>query len=71
MPLTAATDRFEGLSSAGLAFLEELGAYQDRAWFQDNRDCYERDVRAPLAALVDGSPLTVRQKSLLRSTVMT
>jgi uncharacterized protein (TIGR02453 family) len=43
---------FAGFPAAGFAFLEELGAHQDRAWFQEHKERYERDVRAPLAALV-------------------
>lgn len=36
-----------------LAFLEDLDANNDKAWFDANRDRYERDLRAPAIALVE------------------
>ncbi len=39
------------------AFLEDLARNNDRAWFQDNRDRYEHDVReAALAFILDFAP---------------
>ncbi len=43
---------FEGFRPAALDFFRDLAANQDRAWFQANRDSYEREVLAPLRALV-------------------
>ncbi len=43
---------FPGFRPAALDFLRALAANQDRAWFQDNRAAYDREVLAPLRALV-------------------
>ncbi len=43
---------FAGFRPAALKFLRALAANQERAWFQANRDTYEREVLAPLRALV-------------------
>lgn len=40
------------------AFLEELTAHNDRAWFQANKSRYERDVREPMLRFIsDFGPL--------------
>lgn len=39
-------------TSRTLTFLRQLRRHNDRAWFQANRDRYERDVKAPMLALV-------------------
>ncbi len=36
-----------------LTFLRGLKRHNDRAWFAAHRDAYERDVRAPMVALVE------------------
>jgi uncharacterized protein (TIGR02453 family) len=36
-----------------LAFLRGLKRNNDRAWFTEHREAYERDVRAPMVALVE------------------
>lgn len=43
---------FSGFSAAGLAFLREIAERQDRDWFTAHKADYEREVRAPLAALL-------------------
>ncbi len=43
---------FPGFRPAALGFFRELAANQDRAWFQDHRDTYDREVLAPLRALI-------------------
>ena len=48
----AAAEGFAGFRPAALRFLRQLAARQDRAWFQENRGTYEREVLAPLRALV-------------------
>ncbi len=40
------------LSPGAFAFLRGLEANNEKAWFEANRAAYERDVKAPLAALV-------------------
>lgn len=37
---------------AGIEFLRELAANNDRAWFEDHRSRFEESVRAPLARVV-------------------
>lgn len=44
---------FAGFGPGALTFLAALGAQQNREWFLANRETYERDVRGPLAALVE------------------
>lgn len=43
---------FAGFGPQALAFFKALDFHQDRTWFQDNRDLYEREVRGPMAALI-------------------
>jgi uncharacterized protein (TIGR02453 family) len=40
-------------SSKSIAFLRKLKRNNDRAWFNEHRDEYERHVRAPMIAMVD------------------
>jgi uncharacterized protein (TIGR02453 family) len=47
-----APDGFPGFRPAALRFLRDLAAHQDRAWFQDNRHIYEREILVPTRALV-------------------
>ena len=44
---------FAGFRPAALTFLRALKRNNTREWFQAHRDDYEREVRAPLAALVE------------------
>jgi uncharacterized protein (TIGR02453 family) len=44
---------FAGFGPQALAFFKALDFHQDRTWFQDNRALYEREVRAPMAALIE------------------
>jgi uncharacterized protein (TIGR02453 family) len=44
--------RFAGWPPEAIAWFEGLVADNSRAWFQANRDTYERCVRAPLEALL-------------------
>jgi uncharacterized protein (TIGR02453 family) len=44
---------FAGFRPAALTFLRALKRSNTREWFQAHRDDYEREVRAPLAALVE------------------
>jgi uncharacterized protein (TIGR02453 family) len=40
-------------SRSTLRFLAELRLNNDKAWFEDHRDRYERDVKAPMLAFID------------------
>lgn len=44
---------FAGFRPAALTFLRSLKRNNTREWFQAHRDDYEREVREPLAALVE------------------
>ena len=44
---------FRGFRPAALTFLRSLKRNNSREWFQAHRDDYEREVRAPLVALVE------------------
>lgn len=50
---TSAVDGFDGFRPGALAFLRELERHNEKRWFEANRDRYERELRAPLAALVE------------------
>ena len=43
---------FPGIRAAGIAFLRDLARNNERAWFRERRDLYEREVRFPLECLV-------------------
>ncbi len=43
---------FAGFAPEALGFFRDLAAHQDRVWFQANRDTYDREVLAPLHALI-------------------
>ncbi len=47
------TTTFTGIPAEAFEFYEDLAAHNNRAWWQENRERYERDVRAPLQALTD------------------
>ena len=44
--------RFTGFPLGLLHFLEELSRYNNRKWFEANRDRYEREVREPALAYI-------------------
>jgi uncharacterized protein (TIGR02453 family) len=46
------TRNFGGFPKEGLAFLRDLAANNDAAWFKPRRDTYEASVRGPMVALV-------------------
>ena len=43
---------FPGIRPAGFKFLRDLKRNNERTWFQENREAYEREVRFPLECLV-------------------
>lgn len=51
-PAGQAPDGFGGFRPAALAFFTSLAANNEKAWFEANRATYEREVQAPLRALV-------------------
>ena len=44
--------RFGGFGAGGLGFFAELAANNNRVWFQENQDRYERELLEPAAAFV-------------------
>jgi uncharacterized protein (TIGR02453 family) len=50
---SAQMSRFRGLSTDTVAFLSELAANNNRAWFAENRQRYEDSVREPALAFID------------------
>lgn len=44
---------FEGFGPDALGFLADLAEHNDRAWFAENRERYERELLAPQRAFVD------------------
>jgi uncharacterized protein (TIGR02453 family) len=55
---------FHGFSAKGLAFLKELDAEQNRAWFEANKSVYETELRGPLASLVTALGLALSVEGL-------
>lgn len=49
----ATTGEFRGFGPDALAFLRDLERHNEKPWFEANRARYEREVRGPLAALVE------------------
>jgi uncharacterized protein (TIGR02453 family) len=45
-------------------FLKALDFHQDRAWFQANRQMYERSVRSPMVAAVEAIVAALRRRAL-------
>ncbi len=52
-PAPPAPGPFTGFGPGALPFFEALAANQNREWFQANKETYENQVRAPMAALVE------------------
>lgn len=52
MTPTEAPERFEGFPADATTFLVELAEHNEKAWFDANRDRYERMLRGPMTALV-------------------
>ena len=52
-PAPAAPGPFTGFGVGALPFFEALAANQSREWFLANKQVYEDQVRAPMAALVE------------------
>jgi uncharacterized protein (TIGR02453 family) len=52
-PAPPAPGPFTGFGAGALPFFEALATNQSREWFQANKDVYESQVRAPMAALVE------------------
>ncbi|MBX9332541.1 DUF2461 domain-containing protein, partial [Serratia marcescens] len=46
------TQPFSGFSQQGLNFLQQVRIENDKAWFDGNRDIYDRELLAPFRALV-------------------
>jgi len=44
---------FSGFSPAAMTFLRDLARHNQRQWFEEHRDVYERDLREPLRALIE------------------
>lgn len=55
---------FEGVPADGFAFLAELAATQDRAWYAANKTRWETGLRDPLAALLAGLADRLRAQRL-------
>ncbi len=63
--MTGSTQKgFHGFSAEGFAFLKELDAHQDRAWFEANKAMYENELRVPMAALVASLGLALSVEGL-------
>ncbi len=45
--------RFDGFGEKAIPFLKALNFHQDREWFRENRDLFEKDLREPLGDLIE------------------
>src|SRR5262245_5256019 len=52
-PRSLSTPGFGGFRPATFQFLRDLGRNNEKAWFEANRDRYEREVREPVRLLVE------------------
>lgn len=57
-------ERFDGFGPDALAFLRDLAANQDRAWFEANKSRYEREVLRKLNALIVAVSAELRQRDV-------
>lgn len=46
-------NQFSGFGSKTMSFFRALAKNQDRDWFLANKETYEREIKAPMAALLD------------------
>jgi uncharacterized protein (TIGR02453 family) len=49
----AVTGGFAGFRPAATQFFRDLRANQEKAWFTEHREIYEREVKAPMGSLVE------------------
>lgn len=54
---------FEGFPPGCLPFLKQLAKHNDRAWFNDNKQRYESDVRMPALAFIEAMAPTLKRLS--------
>ena len=52
-PTEAAHGWFQGFGKNALGFFKALAFHQSKAWFDENKDLYQRDVLDPMIALLD------------------
>ena len=54
---------FSGFPAGALSFYAELEDRNSRDWWLAHKDVYERDVREPMLALLDGLEASTRVRS--------
>jgi uncharacterized protein (TIGR02453 family) len=57
---------FQGFTPAATGFFRDLAADNSKAWFEANRAVFEREVRAPMQALIEDLPDRYRPLKLFR-----
>jgi uncharacterized protein (TIGR02453 family) len=57
-------ERFCGFSPQALRFLRALKKNNDRAWFQEHKEIYDRELLAPLQALTAGLASALRKAKI-------
>lgn len=53
------TTHFNGFSQQGLTFLQQVHQQNDKAWFDEHRPVYEKELLSPFRALVEALSLTM------------
>ena len=60
---------FKGFGKDALAFFKALAFHQNKAWFDDNKPLYQRDILDPMVALLDDlTAAFARRRTPLRAT---
>ena len=55
---------FQGFGPKAFAFLKDLDAHQNRDWFEAHKDIYERELKAPMSALVSSLGLALAAQGI-------
>lgn len=60
----AASEAFSGFTPAALRFLRDLKKNNERAWFQERKELYERELLEPLQALTSDVAKAMRKAKI-------
>jgi uncharacterized protein (TIGR02453 family) len=55
---------FRGFSPAALKFLRDLAKHNERAWFQPRKELFERELLAPLEAMIEDADAAMRKAKI-------
>jgi uncharacterized protein (TIGR02453 family) len=58
------TGRFAGFRPGATQFFRDLATNQERSWFNEHKELYEREVKAPMGALINDLAAELAQRKL-------